>query len=198
MKDLNKSILIFIHVKKTGGISLQWLLAKQYGTKFYGGHTHCALKKVAAVNLIEKHQIHKLPEGSCICKHWQFSDFVKLQDKANFVTIVREPTSRIVSHYNFYRKHFPKGQTFKEYIQDPANINLYSRFLPNDLSILDEVYSFSDLAGSIGRSRIVNVSGTVPHTNKTLYKYPSKEIELFKNINAQDLELYEELKGLFV
>jgi len=198
MKDLDKSILVFIHVKKTGGISLQWILAHQYGAKFYGGHTHSALKKVAVVNPIEKNQLHKLREGSCICKHWRFEDFASLQDRANFITIVREPTSRIVSHYNFYRKHYPNGQSFKEYVQDTANINLYTRFLPQDLSLLTEVYSFEDLEDSIKRSNIIKVSGKVPHTNKTPYKYPSKEIELFKQLNDDDLKLYEKLKEMFI
>lgn len=198
MKDLDKSILVFIHVKKTGGISLQWLLAQQYGAKFYGGHTHSALKKVAAVNPVGKNQIHTLSDGSCVCKHWSFEDFSSLKDRANFITIARHPTSRIVSHYNFYRKHFPKGQTFREYIQDPANINLYTRFLPKDLSLLTEVYPFEDLAGSIKRSGIVRSTDILPHTNKTPYKYPTREIDLFKELNGQDLELYEQLKELFL
>lgn len=198
MKDLDKSILVFIHVKKTGGISLQWLLAKQYGAKFYGGHTHSALKKVAAVNPVKKNQIHSLPDGSCICKHWSFEDFSSLKDRANFITIARHPTSRIVSHYNFYRKHFPKGQTFREYIQDPANINLYTRFLPRDLSLLTEVLPFEDLAGSVSRSKIINASRALPHTNKTPYKHVLIELELFKKLNADDLYLYEQLKERFI
>jgi len=198
MKDPNQSVLVFIHVKKTGGISLQWLLAKQYGSKFYGGHTHSALKKVAAANPIEKGQLNKLPDGSCVCKHWTFADFQSLQDRANFVTVIREPSSRIVSHYNFYRKHYPKGQSFQEYVQDPANINLYTRFMPKDLSLLTEVYSFEDLSGALDRSRIITTSETLPHTNKTPYKYPSEEIDLFRELNKQDLELYEQLKERFI
>ena len=70
-----KDILAFIHVKKTGGISLQCLLAEQYGTKFYGGYT-APLKKIVAVNhSIEKNQLHELPNNSCICKHWTYSEF---------------------------------------------------------------------------------------------------------------------------
>lgn len=186
-------ILAFIHVKKTGGISLQNVLAKQYGRNFFGGHTHSALRKIAAVNPIEKDELHKLPDGSCICKHWTYDDYAPIHDKAKFVTVLREPVDRISSHYNFYLKHHPKGQSFDKYVRDAANINLYSRSLPDDPALLSEIYLFHRLQESISRSKIINKC-RLPHTNKTPYRYKinHSEIALFRDLNQKDLELYEE------
>lgn len=186
-------ILAFIHVKKTGGISLQNVLAKQYGKKFFGGHTHSALRRIAAVNPIEKNELHKLPDGSCICKHWTYDDYVLIHNKAKFVTILREPVDRISSHYNFYLKHHPKGQTFDKYVHDPANVNIYSGSLPDDPALLAEIYLFHELQGSINRSKIINQC-KLPHTNKTPYRYRINhdEIALFRDLNQKDLKLYQE------
>ncbi|MHA2279408.1 MAG: hypothetical protein ACXAC5_00755 [Promethearchaeota archaeon] len=190
--------MVFIHVKKTGGISLQWLLAKQYGAKFYGGHDHSVLQKIAAVNPIEPDQLYHLPGGSCVCKHWPFLAFQSLQEQANFITIIRDPVSRVVSHYNFYRKHYPKGKAFRDYIREANNINLYTRFMPQDLSVLTEVYAFEDLEQSLSRSQIIQIPDKLPHTNKTPYKYSAKEIDAFKKLNRQDMDLYERLKETFI
>lgn len=126
-----KDILAFIHIKKTGGISLQCLLAEQYGTKFYGGYT-TPLKKVVVVNhSLEKDQLHELPSNSCVCKHWTYSEFEVggVKERANFITVIREPIPRITSHYNFYLMFHPKGKKFSEYVKEQENVNIYSRFL---------------------------------------------------------------------
>lgn len=185
-------ILAFIHIKKTGGISLQKMLAKQYGKKFFGGHTHSALRKMA-VNPLGKDELHGLPKGSCVCKHWTYSDYKPIHDRAEFVTIVRDPVDRISSHYNFYLKHYPMGQSFYEYIHDPMNINIYSRFLPADPALLSEIYLFHKLQDSVNHSKII-CRCKIPHTNKTPYQYKisDDEIALFRVLNQKDLELYEE------
>lgn len=186
-------ILAFIHIKKTGGISLQKVLAKQYGKKFFGGHTHSALKKVAAVNPLEKNKLNKLPNGSCVCKHWTYADYAPIHSRAKFVTVLRDPVDRICSNYNFYLKHHPRGQSFNEYVHDTANINLYSRSLPDDPDLLSEIYLFHRLQESINHSTIINQC-KLSHTNKTPYRYRINhdEIALFKDLNQKDLELYEE------
>ncbi len=186
-------ILAFIHIKKTGGISLQKVLAKQYGKIFFGGYTHSALRKVAAVNPIEKDGLHKLPSGSCICKHWTYNDFAPIHDRAKFVTILRDPVDRISSHYNFYLKHHPKGQSFNNYIHDPANIDIYSRSLPNNLGLLSEIYLFHKLQDSVNHSKVISQC-KLPHVNKTPYRYKinSDEIALFGVLNQRDLAFYQE------
>ena len=195
MKYLNDSVLVFIHIKKTGGISLQRLLSEQYGSNFFGGHIHTELRRFVAKNPIEQDGIVSLPNGSCVCKHWKYEDFHSIQERANFITIVREPSDRIVCHYNFYLMHYPKGQSFMKYIHDPKNINLYSRFLPQNLDHLSEVYFFENLQDSINDSKILTCKD-LPRTNATNYIYtPTKrELYKFRDINEQDMALYRILK----
>ena len=193
--ELDNKILVFIHVKKTGGISVQWLLAQQYGKRFYGRHTHSALRKVACINPLEETRLSKVPIGSCICKHWKYSDFKPIEDKCVFFTVLRDPVSRIVCHYNFYRKHYPKGVSFLDYIHQPENINRYVKALP-PASKLSEVLLFEDLYNAVQRSAIMQVKN-LPHKNRTSYKHEvwDSEIEVFRDLNREDLSLYEELKG---
>lgn len=196
--ELGNKILVFIHVKKTGGISVQWLLAQQYGNRFYGGHTHSALKKVAKANPLTETRIDNVPVGSCIAKHWLYLDFKHIEDKCAFMTVVRDPVSRVVCHYNFYRKHYPGGVSFLDYIHQPENINRYTKALP-PISKLTEVLLFEDLHGSVQRSKIIQLKN-LPHKNKTPYKYDVSEsnIEAFRELNRVDIALYEELKKVCV
>lgn len=196
--ELDKKILVFIHVKKTGGISVQWLLAQQYREKFYGGYTHSALKKVAKVNPLKETQINNVPLGSCICKHWSYSDFETIKDTSVFLTVVRDPVSRIICHYNFYRKHYPKGVSFLDYVHQSENINRYSKALP-PMSRLGEVLLFEDLGNAVRRSKIIQLKN-LPHTNRTPYRHSVSEsdLEVFRALNRDDISLYEELRRICV
>ncbi len=193
VKPLKESVLVFLHIKKTAGISLQRILSKQFGARFYGGHSHSLLKGRVASNELTVDAVSQVPNGSCICKHWKMSEFEGISHRCNFVTVLREPLNRIVSHYNFYRMHHNDGLSIDEYIRQPGNINLQSQTV--DADGLCEAYVFERLAEDLKKSKLIRSSG-VDHINKTRYKYTftDSQIRDFYDLNKADVELYQSVE----
>lgn len=190
IKPIDESILVFIHVKKTAGISVQRILSHQFRNKFYGGHTHGELRDYVRHNELSKSDILDVQNGSCICKHWSMSDYAIIENRCNFVTIFRHPLDRILSHYNFYRRHHPSGISINEYIKHNDNINLFSRMI-NPLKLC-EFYMFDTIDTDLSLSSLIR-GGPMKHLNKTPYDFhfSDRQKENFLNLNSDDLELYK-------
>lgn len=187
---LGESVLVFLHIKKTGGISLQKLIQDKYPGKFYG-NDHSALKRKIRV---KKSEIEDIPNGSAVANHWTYDDFAHIKGRCNFVTIVRNPIDRIISAYNFYLQHHPGGAGFSEYVKDVKNINVESKTIV-DVSLMTEFYLFENLSKEILRSSIFLLQDKVQHTNRTRYKYKPTEMEMktFREKNSVDIALYDEV-----
>ncbi len=188
---LSESVLVFLHIKKTGGISLQKLIQSKYVGKFYGSN-HSALKKKKHLN---KAGIKYVLNGSAIANHWVYDDFHLIKERCNFITVIRDPVDRVVSAYNFYLQHHQSGMSFLRYIREKKNINLFSKSI-SDIELMSEVYLFDTFNKSIIKSRIFDKSGSVEHLNKTNYRYrPSKvELDEFIELNKTDIDLNELVK----
>ncbi|MAG26968.1 hypothetical protein CMI47_15625 [Candidatus Pacearchaeota archaeon] len=184
---LDESVLVFLHVKKTGGISLQKLIQDQFPGKFYG-NDHSALKKKKK---IKKSDIKDIPNGSAVANHWTYEDFKPIKDRCNFITIIRNPLDRIVSAYNFYLQHHPSGDTFSGYIKEDNNKNVITKFI-DDPALMTEFYLFENIPKDIVSSSLLSISKKIEHTNKTKYEYrPSdSEIKYFIDLNNLDIEVY--------
>lgn len=188
---LDESVLVFLHIKKTGGISIQKLIQEQYPGRFYG-NDHSALKKKVK---IKKSDINSIPNGCAVANHWTYDDFRSIKNRCNFIATIRNPVDRIVSAYNFFLLHHGNGCSFLDYIKEDKNINLFSKSII-DKNFMTEIYLFSDLKRSIMCSKILNNTNGMKHLNKTRYRYnpSSSEIEKFMILNSTDIDLYNILK----
>ena len=74
--SLEDSVLVFLHIRKTAGISLQKGIQDQYSGIFYG-KSHSALNKKES---IKKIAVSDLPNGSAIANHWTHDDFEYIKD----------------------------------------------------------------------------------------------------------------------
>jgi len=187
---LNESVLVFLHIRKTGGISLQKLIQDQFPGKFYG-QDHSALKEKIK---IKKSEIEDIPNGSAVANHWTYDDFKSIKDRCNFVTIVRNPVDRIISAYNFYKKYSEEGNSFSNYINNNKNINIIIKTIKH-LRNITEVYNLDNIKIELKESRIFNCNDFL-HINRTTYSeikciysyYPSrKEIKEFIELNEDDI-----------
>jgi len=187
---LDESVLVFLHIKKTGGISLQRLIQDRYPGKFYG-NDHSALKRKIRV---KKSEIEDIPNGSAVANHWTYDDFAHIKDRCNFVTIVRNPIDRIISAYNFYKKYSEEGNSFSSYINNNKNINIIIKTIKH-LRNITEIYSLDSIKKDLNESSIFN-SNDFLHTNRTTYSeikgvysyYPNrKETKEFTDLNEEDI-----------
>jgi len=193
---LNESVLVFLHIKKTGGISLQKLIQDQYPDKFYG-NDHSVLKKKIK---IKKSVIEDIPNGSAVANHWTYDDFKCIKDRCNFVTIVRNPVDRIISAYNFYKKFSEEKLGFSDYINLQDNTNVMSRVI-GDIRNMSEIYLLERLRDDLRNSSVLKAYDIL-HMNRTTYTdikgrysfYPSSnQISEFIGLNSKDIDLYEEI-----
>jgi hypothetical protein len=83
-----KKCLCFVHIPKTGGITLINALSSLFSGHELTGHTHFLPKSTADYKFIYGHN--------------NFSEFESIAGPKCYVTCLREPVSRIVSNYRFW------------------------------------------------------------------------------------------------
>lgn len=95
--------LIFLHLPKTAGTTLNGILARQYA-----GQTAYAIKSDRLEANIEsfktqaadaRHRIRLL------LGHQAFGLHGYLAPGARYITVIREPVARVISHYHYVRSH---------------------------------------------------------------------------------------------
>lgn len=190
VKPVESSVLAFIHIRKTAGISLQRLLAKQYGDRFFGAHGHSAITSPK----ITRGDLVSLPDHSCVCRHWGMNAYRDIENRCNFVTVFRDPIKRIVSHYSFYRKHHPNGMSIDEYIRQEKNKNIFCKRVDPDK--LCEFYLLDSISRDLFESRIIN-SNDIEHVNRTKdkHRFSRKQRVDFCGLNDGDIQLYQWAKA---
>ncbi len=102
-------MLIFVHIPKSAGTSFKGLLKKIYKPSEIivvdsDGWYKDMNYSVAAnrTNLPGAQQIQPPASVKCITGHFNASCFVNLYPNADYITWVRDPIQRMISHYNYY------------------------------------------------------------------------------------------------
>lgn len=128
----------FIHIPKTGGTTIHHLITEKLNPEsvytFRGISPHCitletyniveALEKLPAIN-------HKIVSGHF--PYWFFQKKDPDIKTSFFLTVLREPIDRILSHYEFFKKH---GWNMASPLDVPANY--MCRFFCSDPSLQGE------------------------------------------------------------
>jgi hypothetical protein len=109
-----KPILVSVHLPKTAGSSFGYLLEQRFGSKLLPDYSdlpintavdvrHCRAKCDAAKNVDRDF-------GSIECIHGHFLPAkylpLKTSGRAKFVTWLRDPFQRAVSHFNFWQRSY--------------------------------------------------------------------------------------------
>lgn len=117
--------LIFLHIPKTGGTTLQWALKRQYGRE----GTFCVrgdLDGVAAeLDALEPEERRRI---RVIHGHMGIGLHQRLPGPARYFTMLRHPVDRVISHYYYVRRrphhhlHEPiaAGMSLQEYVETGA------------------------------------------------------------------------------
>ncbi len=145
-------MLISVHMPKTGGLSFRATLEAHYGDKFRHDYQDYPL----ASPPLERHRraLRQARETTlddyvgveCIHGHFLPLKYLMLADQADchFVTWLREPVERLVSHYDYWQSSYDPGSsltsslhrqvveeqwTLEQFCLAPQLRNVYTEFL---------------------------------------------------------------------
>jgi galactose-3-O-sulfotransferase len=91
--------LIFVHIPKTGGTSLVAAIESQYGSKhvarlYLGGFG------IPVDEFLQWSQ-RRLRRVRAVTGHYEFGLAAHLPDPSTYLTVLRDPVDRVVSHYHY-------------------------------------------------------------------------------------------------
>lgn len=122
--------IIFLHIPKTGGSTLHRVIERQYPTDAIytlNRFQHQSIESFRALPASKRNAI-KVLKG-----HMYFDSRSYLPKSSAFITVLRDPISRIISHY-FYVRRFPKhylhhdvtsrNLSLEEYVKNPLSEEL--------------------------------------------------------------------------
>ena len=104
-KKETKEAIVFLHVQKTGGTSLQNMLKDRFKTALYSEHA----------DTLHKHKAEALFAYTAFAGHFNHDSLQYIRHSRLLIfTFVREPKKRLISLYYFLRAHLPTAPGWGE------------------------------------------------------------------------------------
>ena len=205
MKSDDLSKIVFVHIMKTGGSTLRKEFRRLYGSKSIvdmeykrDKHSHGLFK----LHKSEKYYPDKrYLKCDIIIGHFTMHKYEHLNRP--FFTILRDPVSRVTSHYSKDRLWLPKKNKgvipFETFCEKTSNMMTY--MTGGDLSKFVFVGIFEHYQETLIRmgkllGKEFNLKRLHNRTPKK-YEMSKKQIAIIKKHNKQDMKLYEEGLKLF-
>ena len=132
--------VIFLHIPKAGGTTLYSVLERQYGAAEILTLHDYEIPEIQRLSPEQQKRI-KLIRG-----HFWYGVHRHFQEECTYITLLRDPVERIISHY-FYIKTDPRHY-------------LYGKIQDLNLSLAD--YAMSDLSGELDNGQLRLISGEEP------------------------------------
>jgi len=141
---MKKNPFIFIHIPKCAGTTLHKIINKNYEkNELYtiGMDPHVPIKN--SIENFKNFPIEKRNKIKCLKGHMPFGLHLYLSNNPRYITILRDPVRRVVSHYNYaknYKYHY-----------------LYETINENKLTLYDYVYN--DITPEINNGQVRLLAG---------------------------------------
>ncbi len=143
MADLLSSYtLVFIHMPKAAGSTLQGIIDRQYkGQKTFDIDGNGVARVQASIDCLRSLSGAERAEIRCLKGHVPFGVGQWLRSPVQYISMLREPVARAISDYNFaasnpehnlYREVNEKGMSLLQYVEMRAQsgfANMYTRLL---------------------------------------------------------------------
>jgi hypothetical protein len=134
---MTPELLIFLHIPKTAGATLQGVLHREYqGSPMLDLSTPESERELEAMSTAERSSI-RLVTG-----HFYFGVHSLFPQESAYLTILRDPLERVVSHYYYARSH-------------PEH-DLHDRIVEEELSLHD--YVTGDLSNELENGQVKQLS----------------------------------------
>lgn len=152
-----------------------------------------------------------IPDSFCVI-HGHFTTSKLKVEGAYYVTVLREPFERALSHYNYYHwlfksgflNHLPEwfkpGMSFEEFYHQKEIVNLQSRFVGDvplakfkHIGVTNKLSDYVRKFDPTGKVQLRRENRARPVSAPQISE---EEKFLFMRLNQQDYELYEEALSL--
>lgn len=219
-------LLVFLHLPKAGGTSLNDLLAHVYGRRFLNVSNHRKAWETRTTD----------PDGVlCLAGHFKYGWHARLGQglgrgeeepgdgifegrEIRYVTVVREPVDRVKSYYRYVQaapKHRHHAEAvglspreFFEFIEDKGDAEPWDqqfrmmKGLPGDrFHLCAPLDRLGDFVSVLGRAMNWPADLEIPHSNRT---DPNRDdgfdeglVEMIRERSSRDRELYENVGKRF-
>lgn len=178
MIDDNDDMLIFLHILKTGGSTLQAILQKQYSEWILTNENENVLNKETIKELLIENNVEDV---KCLFGHFPYGIHEQFLKPYQYITFLREPVDRVISLY-FYIKN-TKGHSMYNSLQEVSLEEFISReeyrhlvynhqtgYLSGECSLITGYKNNPDLSLAIQNiTKDFNVVGIMEMYEESLY-----------------------------
>lgn len=205
---------LFVHIPKTAGTSFRKSAESYFGsnnTFFDYGQgvkdTSCLIQEYTYDQNDRFGLFKKLDSRprNFLSGHFPLNKYLPIYNLQNVICFVREPAQQIRSHFeHFVRSHGYK-KSFVDFIHEPRFINFQSKYLRGaalqSIGFIGLTERYDDSVKMINRE--YGFSIPVSHMNRNnskkneFYEFSNEELDLIKNLNTEDFDLYSKAKQLF-
>ncbi|SDN60276.1 Sulfotransferase family protein [Paenibacillus sp. yr247] len=236
--ERQKEVILFIHIDKTAGQTLTKIIEDQYHiSEVYKLKKPFTLEtllneiskaKASKIGCYFEHleaYLNQVPKGdtniNCIYGHIYFGAHRFLNKPYTYITMLREPIDRVISHYYYLqgKNHFKTNTSFEDFISDNLNRNVQTQYIsgqftPKDTpdiqkakENIDKYFSIVGITEMFDESLFlmkkqfgwqdINYSKKNVTVNRPSRDQLSKEIiDLVKRHNELDIELYDYARNM--
>ncbi len=143
-KANREKTLIFIHIPRTGGVTLDTILERNYNlARMFSLYNEEQVKEFKQLSEEKKQKIEFLNGHFMSCGIHE-----QLPNPCTYITVLREPVDRVVSHYYFIKRS--------------PHVYLHDRLTSENMSLKDFVSSEMTIESNNGQTRLIAGWKTAP------------------------------------